>query len=202
MLLHASALSIIFIYYKRWYPTPEPEPEPTPAPTPTPTWRSTHFPARSRKISGKNCVADDKEEAENSVKSAWQKQSVLPLPPSSSWLPGHPWAVYQQQPTSAKVVVLVVGGAWHAFINIYDSIKVCIRHSGGRAAAAAGATLAAESLSPALVALCVCLFVCCALHATCKLQHKVKPRSKCNYEKPFELGRGKNCTSKYKKKTP
>lgn len=94
---------------------------------------------------------------------------------------------------------LVEGGAWHAFINIYDSIKVCIRHSGGQAvaaAAAAGATPAAESLSPALVALCVCLFVCCALHATCKLQHKVKPRSKCNYEKPFELSRGKNAQEK------
>lgn len=128
------------------------------------------------------------------------KRAPLPLLSPFPWLPGHPWAVYQQQPTSAKVAELVVGGAWHAFINIYDSIKVCIRHSGGRAAAAA-ATPAAESLSPALVALCVCLFVCCALHATCKLQHKVKPRSKCNYEKPFELSRGKKCTSKYKQKT-
>lgn len=178
MLLHASALSIIFIYYKRWYPTPSP----TPTPTPTPTWRSTHFPARSRKISGKNCVADDEEEEaeaeENSAKSAWQKQSVLfPLLLSlSAQLPGHPRAVYQQ-PTSASVRRSREQGggkrAWHAFINIYDSIKVCIRHSGGRAAAAA--TPAAKSLSPALVVLvvlCVCVRVCvfvCLCYASCNL---------------------------------
>lgn len=203
MLLHASALSIIFIYYKRWYPTPTPAP--TPSPAPTPTWRSTHFPARSRKISGKNCVADDEEEAEaeeNSAKSAWQKQSVLLLLPSLSFCPVArtsqsclPAANFSQRQAQQG------GGgkrAWHAFINIYDSIKVCIRHSGGRAAAAA--TPAAESLSPALVVLvvlcvctcmCVCLFVLCFMQlvsCSIKLSHEANASTKSH-------SKGKNCST-------
>lgn len=98
--------------------------------------------SRSRRKLGKISVAKTKR--------------TLPPLSHSAQLPGHPRAVYQQ-PTSASVRRSREQGggkrAWHAFINIYDSIKVCIRHSGGRAAAAA--TPAAESLSPALVVLVV-----------------------------------------------
>lgn len=90
--------------------------------------------------------------------------------------------------------------AWHAFINIYDSIKVCIRHSGGRAAAAA--TPAAESLSPALVVLvvlcvcvrvcvCVCLFVLCFMQlvsCSIKLSHEANATTKSH-------SKGKNCST-------